>query len=132
MSEIAKTAGLDLVQLIAPTTSSTRSQQILDASSGFVYCVSVAGTTGVRQELPAVLIDQLKGLRQSTDLPLAVGFGISSPEQVSALEGVADGIIVGSAIVKRAAEATDQALADVKEFAESMVSAVHAVKPTTA
>lgn len=132
MSEIAKTAGLDLVQLIAPTTSSARSQQILDASSGFVYCVSVAGTTGVRQELPAVLIDQLKGLRQSTDLPLAVGFGISSPEQVSALEGVADGIIVGSAIVKRAAEATDQALADVKEFAESMVSAVHAVKPTTA
>lgn len=132
MAETAKSAGLDLVQLIAPTTATSRSQQILDASSGFVYCVSVAGTTGVRQELPSVLIDQLKGLRQSTKLPLAVGFGISSPEQVSALEGVADGIIVGSAIVKRAAEATEQAMADVQEFAESMVSAVHAVKPTFA
>lgn len=132
MSEIATAAGLDLVQLIAPTTATQRTQQILDASSGFVYCVSVAGTTGVRQELPAALIDQLEGLRQSTKLPLAVGFGISSPEQVSALEGVADGIIVGSAIVKRAAAATEEAMADVKQFAESMVAAVHAVKPTSA
>lgn len=130
MSAVAKSMGLDLVQLIAPTTSPKRTQQILDASSGFVYCVSVAGTTGVRQELPAALTEQLKGLRQSTKLPLAVGFGISSPEQVDSLEGVADGIIVGSAIVKRAAGATDEALTEVKSFCESMVKATHQVKPT--
>lgn len=130
-SEIAKSHGLDLVQLIAPTTSAMRTQEILDASNGFVYCVSVAGTTGVRQEVPTALVDQLKGFRQSTKLPLAVGFGISSPEQVAALEGVADGIIVGSAIVKRAADATDDAMAEVKTFAESMVKAVHSVKPTS-
>ncbi|MCL4106821.1 UNVERIFIED_CONTAM: hypothetical protein GTU68_046215 [Idotea baltica] len=131
MSEVAKAAELDLVQLIAPTTAPGRTQEILDASSGFVYCVSVAGTTGVRQELPPVLVEQLKGFRQSTKLPLAVGFGISSPEQVAGLEGVADGIIVGSAIVKRAAAATDEAMAEVLQFAEQMTAAVHSVKPTS-
>lgn len=132
MSALAKTHGLDLVQLIAPTTTAQRSQQILDASSGFVYCVSVAGTTGVRQELPAELIQQLQQLRQSTSLPLAVGFGISGPDQVAALEGVADGVIVGSAIVKRVAEAESEeaACAAVQEFAKSMCHAVEQVKPS--
>ena len=132
MSAIAGASRLDLVQLIAPTTTQERSQQILDASSGFVYCVSVAGTTGVRNELPPELTEQLKQLRESTSLPLAVGFGISGPDQVAALDGVADGIIVGSAIVKRVAEAStaDQVSASVKEFAADMVSAVAGVSPS--
>lgn len=133
MSEIAKSLGLDIVQLIAPTTTSERTKQILDASTGFVYCVSVAGTTGVRKELPPELIDQLKTLRTSTDLPLAVGFGISGPDQVAELEGVADGVIVGSAIVRLMAEAdsAEAAAESVRDYAASMQSAVESVKPST-
>ena len=132
MSAVAAQYKLDLVQLIAPTTTPERAQQILDASSGFVYCVSVAGTTGVRKELPPELIEQLKQLRENTDLPLAVGFGISSPEQVSSLEGAADGIIVGSAIVNRVAEAEspDTGAASVEEFSRQMRTAVSKVRPS--
>ncbi len=132
MSATAMKHSLDLVQLIAPTTTSDRTQQILDASSGFVYCVSVAGTTGVRKELPAALIEQLMQLRLMTDLPLAVGFGISGPDQVASLEGVADGVIVGSAIVRLAAEASSlEAAADaVRTFAVEMRAAVDGVRPS--
>ena len=132
MAATAKRHGLDLVQLIAPTTTPERTQQILNASTGFVYCVSVAGTTGVRRDLPVELTEQLKELRQATQLPLAVGFGISSPEHVSSLENVADGVIVGSAIVKLIAAATsaDEASVSVREFAETMQSAVAGVKPS--
>jgi tryptophan synthase alpha chain len=88
------------VQLVAPTTPIDRVERILASSSGFVYCISTAGTTGVRDELPIALQKQLKDLRTRTPLPLAVGFGISRPEQVAPLRGLADGIIVGSAIVR--------------------------------
>lgn len=132
MAATGQANGLNLVQLIAPTTTPERTQQILDASTGFVYCVSVAGTTGVRRELPAELTAQLTRLRASTELPLAVGFGISSPEHVASLEGVADGVIVGSAIVKRIAEAdtTSDAAAQVKTFCAEMRKAVTNVKPS--
>lgn len=132
MAATARTHGLDLVQLIAPTTTTTRTQQILDASSGFVYCVSVAGTTGARQQLPPELIQQLQQLRTSTALPLAVGFGISGPEQVPILEGVADGVIVGSAIVNKIASADSEAAATaaVTEFCNAMCAAVSQVKPS--
>ena len=132
MSAIAQQHGLDLVQLIAPTTTAERTQQILDASSGFVYCVSVAGTTGVRNELPEELTVQLQQLRTSTPLPLAVGFGISGPEHVTRLEGVADGVIVGSAIVRRVAEAESSAAAAdaVREFSIEMRQAVETVRPS--
>ena len=132
MAAVASAHGLDLVQLIAPTTTAERTQQILNASTGFVYCVSVAGTTGVRTELPAELTDQLRGLRESTALPLAVGFGISGPDQVKALEEVADGVIVGSAIVRliAAAESPDAASTAVREFSQGMQAAVTAVRPS--
>ncbi len=126
------TRDLDLVQLIAPTTTSERTETILNAAKGFVYCISVAGTTGARQELPDALAGQLRDLRKRTSLPLAVGFGISSPDQVSALERAADGVIVGSAIVRLIAEAesTDAAVAAVKGFSAEMNSAVAAVAPS--
>ena len=129
----ARSKGLDLVQLIAPTTTEKRTQEILDASGGFVYCVSVAGTTGVRKELPPELIQQLRKLRTSTTLPLAVGFGISGPDQVAALECVADGVIVGSAIVRLMAEADSPEAASVavRDFSKSMMAAVTAVKPSS-
>jgi len=132
MSAIAHNHSLDVVQLIAPTTTQARTQQILDASSGFVYCVSVAGTTGERTALPAELIQQLRQLRTATTLPLAVGFGISGPDQVPELAGVADGVIVGSAIVRMVAAAAspEEAATAVREFAESMTQAVASVKPS--
>lgn len=129
---LARAVGLDLVQLIAPTTTEKRTRQILQASSGFLYCISVAGTTGVRQELPLELTQQLRALRAQSKLPLAVGFGISGPDQVAGLAGVADGVIVGSAMVKRiaAAETPEQAAAITREFALQMQQAAAAARPS--
>lgn len=132
LSALAKKHGLDLVQLIAPTTTERRTKQILAASTGFLYCISVAGTTGVRKELPSELIDQLRSLRAQSKLPLAVGFGISSPEQVSGLAEVADGVIVGSAIVRRIADAKspEEISEAVRTFAQEMQAAVNVTKPS--
>ena len=129
-AELAKNHGLNLVQLIAPTTPRDRALKILKAASGFVYCISIAGTTGVRDELPPELQDQLAWLRQQTSLPLAVGFGISRPDQVDVLRNVADGVIVGTAIVKQLdalnTTGTPQSvLAEVGRIAASLVSATH-------
>ncbi|MCA9085699.1 MAG: tryptophan synthase subunit alpha [Planctomycetaceae bacterium] len=133
MKAIAVRHGLDLVLLIAPTTTTARTAAILKSSTGFVYCVSVAGTTGVRRELPPELSEQLRTLRANTSLPLAVGFGISAPEQVAALEGVADGIIVGSGIVRLAeGKSADEAAKAVQEFASTMRAAVHQTRPSQA
>ncbi len=100
VAEAARKQGLDLIQLVSPTTPANRAEKILKAASGFVYCISVAGTTGVRQELPEELKAQLRELRTKTNLPLAVGFGISRTDQVDSLRGLADGVIVGSAMVR--------------------------------
>ena len=123
---------LDLVQLIAPTTTKDRTDAILQSAQGFVYCISVAGTTGARKELPSELTDQLRDLRSRTNLPLAVGFGISGPDQVPTLAKVADGVIVGSAIVRLIADANtaDAATSAVREFATSMRAAVADVRPS--
>lgn len=93
--------GLDLVQLVAPTTPPQRASQILEHCSGFVYCLAVAGITGEREQVAEALHEQLRWLRQQTDLPLAVGFGISRPEHLTSLKPVADGAIVGTALVRR-------------------------------
>ena len=99
-----RSAGLALVRLVTPTTPPERAAAIAAKSTGFLYCVSVAGVTGARTELPAGLIDRVKWLRTQTDVPILVGFGISSPEQVKAVCQVADGAIVGSALVRLVAE----------------------------
>lgn len=130
VAAIAKKHGLDVVQLIAPTTPRERATKILKASSGFVYCISIAGTTGVRDELPPELTEQLSWLRTQTKLPLAVGFGISKPEQVDHLRPVADGVIVGSAIVRQfeaigAGKPLSDALQDIGTFAAGLVTATH-------
>lgn len=132
LRKLTDSNGLDLIQLIAPTTTPERTRQILTASTGFLYCISVAGTTGVRKELPTELTQQLKALRQDTQLPLAVGFGISGPDQVQSLSGVADGIIVGSAIVRRIAESADsgEAAKKVLEFSREMMAAAALARPS--
>jgi tryptophan synthase alpha chain len=90
-----------LVLLVTPTTSPERAAKIVGLCSGFVYCVSVVGITGERDRLPAELTRQLARLRTMTDLPLCVGFGVSRPDHVRHLRDIADGVIVGSALVKK-------------------------------
>ena len=99
-----RAAGLALVRLVTPTTPPARAAAIAAKSTGFLYCVSVAGVTGARTELPPGLIDRVKWLRGQTDVPILVGFGISGPDQVKAVCEVADGAIVGSALVRLVAE----------------------------
>lgn len=105
--------GLKLIQLITPTTPRDRAIEIARLTSGFIYYVSVAGITGERKTLPSELVDAVGWLRTQTDLPICVGFGISGPDQVRQLAPVADGLIVGSAIVRRLAEAINRPRAEV-------------------
>ncbi|HMP80100.1 MAG TPA: tryptophan synthase subunit alpha [Pirellulaceae bacterium] len=93
-----------LVQLIAPTTSRDRARRILEHASGFVYYVSVTGVTGERRSLPEELPDRIAALRELTDLPICVGFGVHDANQVRLLSPHVDGVIVGSAVVKRMAQ----------------------------
>ena len=101
---IFKAAGLDLIFLVAPTSSDHRIQVIAEHAGGFVYCVSVSGVTGARAELAADLPAFLARVRRCTDLPLAVGFGISRREHIESLLGVADGAVVASALMALVSE----------------------------
>ena len=96
----ARAAGLDLVYLLAPTTQLERARVIARKASGFLYYVSVTGVTGARTVLAADLAAKVAALRAVTDLPIGVGFGISTPEQARAVAGFADAVVVGSAITQ--------------------------------
>lgn len=101
--------GLDSIFLLAPTSTRERVKKVAEASSGFVYYVSRTGVTGEQERLPAELIREVKRLRRRIDLPVAVGFGVSNPEQVAQLAQVADGVVVGSALVRLVEESSGQA-----------------------
>lgn len=122
-----------LIQLVTPTTPRERAVRIAESSSGFLYYVSVAGITGERRELPSSLLDQVGWLREQTDLPVCIGFGISSPEQAARLRDVSDGVIVGSALVRRMAHAAshdrNQALDSVSELASELLDALVPASP---
>ncbi len=94
-------AGLDLILLIAPTTAESRRKEIAELCTGFIYYLSVSGITGERDRLPADLAENVRRIKQYTDRPVCVGFGIHKAEQMAELSKIADGGIVGSAIVKR-------------------------------
>ncbi|MEK7363179.1 MAG: tryptophan synthase subunit alpha [candidate division NC10 bacterium] len=96
----AQAAGLDLIHLVAPTSPPERMRLIARKSRGFIYFVSLTGVTGARATLPPDLAENLRQLRAVTTKPVCVGFGISTPEQVAAVAPYADGVIVGSAIVR--------------------------------
>ncbi|MBP1765371.1 MAG: tryptophan synthase, alpha subunit [Firmicutes bacterium] len=96
----AELCNIDVVMLVAPTTPPDRIARIARLSKGFLYCVSVTGVTGTQKELDSGLQDFLKTVRSCTDIPLAVGFGISTPEQAAQVAQMADGVIVGSAVIK--------------------------------
>jgi len=128
LTRICKSADFSLIQLVTPTTPRERAVQIARSSTGLLYYVSVTGITGERTQLPPTLIENVAWLRTQTDLPICIGFGISQPEHVKLLAPVADGLIVGSAIVRRVAEAASkprqEVLTDVGNYAASLLAAL--------
>ena len=102
---------LAFIRLVAPTTPADRMAEIARTGSGFVYLISRLGVTGERRDLPAELPATAARLRAATDLPLCIGFGISRPAEARAVAAIADGVVVGSAIVRAAGESVDAALA---------------------
>ncbi|MEM9020529.1 MAG: tryptophan synthase subunit alpha [Planctomycetota bacterium] len=117
--------GLILSMLIAPTTPIDRARQIAAASTGFVYVVSSKGITGERSALPPELPARLAELRKVTDAPMAVGFGISGPEQVRDVVAVADAAIVGSAMVRRLHETEDGPGQTAESFTRELATGLH-------
>lgn len=99
--------GLDLIRLLAPATTRQRQKEVLSQCSGFAYAVSVKGVTGARTALPEEVHGQVKTIKAMTDLPVCVGFGVSTASQVRDLLGVADGVIVGSHLMDQIMRASD-------------------------
>ena len=93
--------------LVAPTTPAERRARICAAAQGFVYVISDVGVTGERDELPPALAELVAAVRSESELPAAVGFGIATPEQAAAVGRIADGVIIGSRLVRAAGEAAD-------------------------
>jgi tryptophan synthase alpha chain len=125
--KVCNRADFNLIQLVTPTTTRERMLRIAESSSGFIYFVSVTGITGERSELPPGLLEQVAWLRERTPVPVCIGFGISRAEHVRLLAPVADGLIVGSAIVRRYTDAADEqaALNDVDALAKELIAAMN-------
>lgn len=122
IADIALKNDVDVISLIAPT-SKERIQKIAADATGFIYVVSSLGVTGMRSEIKTDLNAILEDIRDVTDLPLAVGFGINTPEQASEIGKIADGVIVGSAIVKIIEEHGENADEPIKDYVSSMKKA---------
>ena len=120
---ICKQYGLDLVSLIAPT-SHERISMIAKEANGFVYCVSSLGVTGTRTEITTNVGEMVELVKKAKDIPCAIGFGISTPEQAKKMATSADGVIVGSAIVKIIAKYGREAAQPVFEYVKSMKDAI--------
>ncbi|NYD90145.1 tryptophan synthase subunit alpha [Sphingomonas melonis] len=118
--------GIDPIRLATPTTDAARLPQVLDGASGFLYYVSVAGITGLQQAAQGSIDQAVARLKATTDLPVAVGFGVRTPEQAAAIGAVADGVVVGSAIVElvgaHGAAAPDAVRAYVQSLSEAVAS----------
>lgn len=122
IAPIAKKYGVDVISLIAPT-SKQRIQMIAEDATGFIYVVSSLGVTGMRSEIKTDLESIIDDIREVTDIPVAVGFGINTPEQAENISKYSDGVIVGSAIVKIIEEYGDDATEHLKEYVEVMKKA---------
>jgi tryptophan synthase alpha chain len=126
----ARARDVDVILLAAPTSTDARLARIAASASGFIYCVSATGVTGTRTSLRADLPEFVARLRQHTDLPLAVGFGVSTAEQAGAVATYADGVIIGSALVDIVArsERLETALAELELYLEKAEAAVSAAR----
>ena len=119
----ARAAGLNFIRLATPTTDDRRLPAVVSNTSGFVYYVSVAGTTGGKAADPAAVAPEVARIRAAAGLPVVVGFGIATPETAQAIAGVADGCVVGSAIVKLIGEGRQ--VSEVLDFVGSLAAAAH-------
>jgi tryptophan synthase alpha chain len=126
LAAAAGASGLDLIHLVAPTSTPARMRRIARASSGFIYMVSVTGVTGARAALPPELRRNLQALRAITTRPVCVGFGIGTPEQARAIGRLADGVAVGSALVSLVERhaGSDRLLPEVGRFVGALKAAL--------
>ncbi len=123
-----RAAGIAPIRLATPTTDAARLPQVLEGASGFVYYVSVAGITGLQQAAQSSIEEAVARLKASTDLPIAVGFGVRTPEQAAAIARVADGVVVGSAIVELVAQHGADAPAAVTAYIQTLSAAIRAAR----
>jgi len=124
--------GIDVIRLATPTTDAARLPAVLEGASGFVYYVSVAGITGLQQAAQASIEDAVARLKAATDLPVAVGFGVRTPEQAEAIARVADGVVVGSAIVELVGKHGKDAPEHVRAYIRSLKTAIEAARKEVA
>lgn len=126
----AQAQGLDLIRFVTPTTGEARLKRIVAEASGYLYYVSVAGVTGTKSAPEDEVRAAMARVRAATDLPCTVGFGIRAPEQAAAIAKIADGVVVGSAIVGKVADnlgaGKDKIVAEVLELARSLAGSTHA------
>jgi tryptophan synthase alpha chain len=138
----ARAAGFDVIRLATPTSDEQRLPRIVEHASGFIYYVAIAGITGTRSADSSEVVAAVAGLRRFTDLPIAVGFGIRTPEQAAAVARAADAAVVGTALVQRLADnldpdgraergLVDAVLADVRALAEGVRGARKTTNPRT-
>lgn len=109
--KIADTCGITTIFLVTPTSDDARMNKVLALGSGFLYYVSVTGVTGARNQVAVSVADRVTAIRNRTDLPVVVGFGVSTPEQAAQIGAIADGVVVGSALVKLFEQYTGRELA---------------------
>ena len=121
---VSKKYGVDLINMIAPT-SDERIEKIAKAAEGFLYCVSSLGVTGVREKITTNVGEMIEKVRKVSDIPCAIGFGISNPEQAHTMAQVSDGVIVGSAIVRLIAESGNEAVEKVSSYVKERKAAAN-------
>ena len=126
---LMRQAGLCHIYLVAPTTPEARMEKIVKRAAGFIYYVSREGVTGMQNKIATNLARQVAQIRAHTNLPVAVGFGISNPDQAKQVASVADGVVVGSAVVNQIAEhgRSPELVGKVSEFAKSLAAAVKSI-----
>jgi tryptophan synthase alpha chain len=133
----AASHGIDMIRFLAPTTDDERLKVVLDGATGYLYYASIAGITGTKSYAESDVRAAVLRIRRATNLPCVVGFGIKTPEQAGAIAGIADGAVVGSAIVTRiewsAAAGSSRAtlVSDVLEFCARLAKSVHAAAPAS-
>jgi tryptophan synthase alpha chain len=125
-------AGVASIRLATPTTDDTRVPAVLEGAGGFLYYVSVAGITGKQQAALDSIQENVARLKRATDLPVAVGFGVRTPEQAAEIARVADGVVVGSALVELVGAHGTDAPAHLRALTEQLASAVHSARKDTA
>jgi len=123
-----RAAGIAPIRLATPTTDAARLPAVIEGSEGFLYYVAVAGITGMQQAAIGSIEDNVARIKRSTDIPVAVGFGVRTPEQAAEISRVADGVVVGSALVELVAEHGPEAPEHLQALTRSLADAVHSAR----